>query len=85
MEKEVKRLMNMYCFISALTKGKLPQHSLRIIVLYSVREAGLQESLRMNMSPWMHLLLASVSKLAACQDCDCNHAPSFFGTFFVTE
>lgn len=52
--------MNMYFFISAEMKRKLPQHSLRIIVPYSVREAGLQESLRLNTSPRMNLLLASL-------------------------
>lgn len=82
-EKEVKRLMNMYFFISAKIKGKLPQHFLGIIVTYSVRAAGLEETLRLNTSQWMNHLLASLfSRLAVCQDCVCDPAP-FFGFFCV--
>lgn len=65
-EKEVKRLMNMYFFISAQMKGKLPQHFLGIIVPYSVRAAGLQETLWFNTSPRMNLLSASLFRRWPC-------------------
>lgn len=74
--------MNMYFFIYAKIKGKLPQRSLRIIVPYSVRASG--ESPLQHVATDESPLSVSVSKLAACQNCECNRVPfSFF--FFGSE
>lgn len=76
--------MNLYFFFLnlSLDKKKNCLSTVRIIVAYSVRAARLQESSLQHVATDESPLSVSVSKLATCQDCDCNRV-HFFSPLFL--